>query len=177
MIIAFTQCPISAACFSFALMFSLSFHKLVCNFPGRGPRLMSRLWRQNLGLSRLSTPKLGMSRLFRPKHGNVRFCDPDDPSRLSRPERRWRDQNIVTHIWYARTLATESCRFQAFATDADTARPCGSGIVVTGATKLSHFQSFQTQMETARLSRPTWKRRDFKKVFQGFFDRGGDGAT
>ena len=40
---------------------------------------------------------------------------------------------------------------------------------MTGATKLSHFQSFQTQMETARLSRPTWKRRDFKKNFQGFF--------
>ena len=40
---------------------------------------------------------------------------------------------------------------------------------MTGATKLSHFQSFQTQMETARLSRPTWKRRDFKKIFQGFF--------
>ena len=57
------------------------------------------------------------------------------------------------------------------------ARPCGSGNGVTGATKPSYFQTFQNKMETARLSRPTWRRRDFKKVFQGFLDRGGDGAT
>ena len=57
------------------------------------------------------------------------------------------------------------------------ARPCGSGNGVTGATKLSYFQTFQNKMETAQLSRPTWRRRDFKKVFQVFLDRGGDGAT
>ena len=57
------------------------------------------------------------------------------------------------------------------------ARPCGSGNGVTGATKPSYFQTFQNKMETARLSRPTWRRRDFKKVFQGFLDRGGDGVT
>ena len=32
-------------------------------------------------------------------------------------------------------------------------------------------------METARLSRPTWRRRNLKKVFQGFLDPGGYGAT
>ena len=31
-------------------------------------------------------------------------------------------------------------------------------------------------METVLLSRPTWRRRDLKKVFQGFRDRGEDGA-
>ena len=57
------------------------------------------------------------------------------------------------------------------------ARPCGSGNGVTGATKPTYFQTFQNKMETARLSRPKWRRRDFKKVFQGFLDRSGDGAT
>ena len=58
------------------------------------------------------------------------------------------------------------------------ARPCGSGNGVTGATKPSYFQTFQNKMETARLSRPTWRRRDLKKnFFQGFLDRGGEGAT
>ena len=57
------------------------------------------------------------------------------------------------------------------------ARPCGSGNGLTGATKPSYFQTFQNKMETARLSTPTWRRRDCKKVLQGFLDRGGDGAT
>ena len=35
---------------------------------------------------------------------------------LSRPKRRWCDQNIATHIWYFQTLATKSCHFQTFAT-------------------------------------------------------------
>ena len=48
------------------------------------------------------------------------------------------------------------------------ARPCGSGNGVTGATKSSNFQTFQSKMETARLSRPTWIRRDFKKFFRDF---------
>ena len=56
-------------------------------------------------------------------------------------------------------------------------RPCGSGNGVTGATKPSYFQTLQNKMETARLSRPKWRRRDFKIKFQGFLDRGGDGAT
>ena len=54
------------------------------------------------------------------------------------------------------------------------ARPCVSG---NGATKPSYFQTFQNKMETARLSRPTWRRRNLKKVFQGFLDPGGYGAT
>ena len=67
------------------------------------------------------------------------------------------------------------------------ARPCGSGNGVTGATKLSYFQTFQKKIETARLSRPTGRRRDFKKSFSGlsrprwrrrdFHDQGGYGAT
>ena len=57
------------------------------------------------------------------------------------------------------------------------ARPRGSGNGVTGATKPSYFQTFQNKMETVRLSRPTWRRRDLKKNFQGFLDHGGYSAT
>ena len=73
-----------------------------------------------------------------------------------------------------------------FATEADTARPCGSGNGVTGAIKLSYFQTFQTKMET-QFFRPTWRRRDFKKKIAGlsrpigrrrdFRDQGGYIAT
>ena len=35
------------------------------------------------------------------------FRDHDNPSRLLRPKRRLRDQNITTHICCVRTLATE----------------------------------------------------------------------
>ena len=57
------------------------------------------------------------------------------------------------------------------------ARPCESGNGVTGVTKPSCFQTFQNKIKTARLSRPTWRRRNLKKVFQGFLDPGGYGAT
>ena len=58
-------------------------------------------------MTRLSRQNFGVSRLWRPKPGI---------SRLSQPKRRWRDQNIATHIWYVQNLATKSCLFQTLAT-------------------------------------------------------------
>ena len=73
-------------------------------FPGRGPRLMSMLSRQNFGMSRLSRPKLGMSRLWRPKHGISRLLRPWWSVATIAPKQRWRDQNIVLKQWASAQL-------------------------------------------------------------------------
>ena len=87
------------------------------------------------------------------------FCDHDDPSLLSRPKRRWRDQNIATHIWYVQTFATKFCHFQTFAPEKlirllrpqrirrdtavqETARP---------------VRPTRPSSAISRLSRPTWR--------------------
>ena len=150
-----------------------SMRNRTCYYPGRGPRLMSRLshvqtlatktWhfqtfatmiirrdyrdRSGGGATKTSRLIFGMSRLSRPRVAI---------SRLSRPKN------------YGATFATE----------ADTARPCGSNLAISrlsrprwqwrdfpdqrgdGATLKKNFRAFLTEVERARLSRPWWIRRD-----------------
>ena len=123
-----------------------------------------------------------------------------------RPKRRWRDQNIATHIWYVQTLATKSCHFQTFVTEKlsrDFRYRGGYGATLPTAQETA--SPARPNLTIFRLSRPRWRRCDFrvqcgygatqetarlkkqrrnrpsqqdKKVhFQNFRDRGGGGAT
>ena len=102
--------------------------------PGRGPRLMSRLSRQNFGMSRLSRPKLSMSRIWRPKPGI---------SRLLRP---W---------WTVATIATETEVARPKHRDSHMVCPASRD-------QESPFPDFRDRKTRARLSRPRRIRRDLR---------------
>ena len=136
------------------------FRQTLCRCPGRGVPNSCPDFRDKI----LACPDFPDQKQACPD-----FRDHDDPSRLPRPKRSWRDHNIATHIWYVHTFATEKLRLD-FRNRADTARPCGSGNGMTGATKPSQFQTLQTEMETARISRPRRRRGDQERNIR---DRGG----
>ena len=132
---------------------------------------MSRLSRQNFGISRLSRPKLGMSRLFRPKRRHFQtfatmmirneFCDRSGGG-AAKPSR------LVFGMPYSRDQVLPFPDFRNRKTQARFSRPRhrrrdfpdqgGDGA------------TFQTKAETASCSRPRRRRRDFP-------DQGEDGAT
>ena len=94
------------------------------NFPGRGPRLISRLLWPIFGMSKLLWLIFGMSRQSRPKLGTSRLSRPKlDIARLLRP--RWSVATFTTKaelvrpkyrdlIWFVQTLATNTCHSQTF---------------------------------------------------------------
>ena len=90
-----------------------------------------------------------------------------------------RDQNIATHIWYVRTLATEICHFQTFATE-KLRRDFRDRKTQARLLRPRRIRRDPRAQETARpalpsstisrRSRPRWRRCDF-------YDQGGYGAT
>ena len=90
------------------------------------------------------------------------FGDHDDPSQLSRPKRRWRDQNI------AKDFPDQHGDGATFKKSFQGSRGRGGD----GATKNQGGDdlTFRTKAETARLFRPRQRRRNFS-------DRCRDGST
>ena len=140
---------------------------------------MPRLLRRIFGMSRLSRPKSGISRVSRPKLGISRLSFDTMMIRRDFGDRSGSGAAKTARLIFGMSrhsrprftisrLSRPKNSGATFATEVDTARPCGSGKSATGATNVSHFQTFQTEMETARLFRPKWRRRDLKKFFRAF---------
>ena len=108
---------------------------------------MTRFWQLNLDKFGLLRRKLG-----------IQFVSIIDLSRLSRPRRRWRDQNVAIHICYVHCFATKICHFQSFASE-NFSRDIRyqDGDDSTSATQ----KTVQPNSAISRLSRPRCKRRDF----------------
>ena len=106
------------------------------------------------------------------------FCDHDDPSRLSRPKRRRREQNIATHLWFFPDSHDQELPFPDVRDRKTEARLSRPRRIFPDFPDLDRDgATFQTNMETERLlknftglSRPRWRRRDFR-------DQDGYGAT
>ena len=154
--------------------------------PGRGPRLMSRLSRQNFGMSRLSRPKLGMSRLWRPWWSVATIAT---VAEVARPKHRdsylvcpdSRDQELPFPDFRDRKTKARLSRPRRIWRDPaaqEMAWPARLNLAISrlsrtrwkrrnfpdqhgdGATLKKFFRAFSTEVETARLSRPRWIRRD-----------------
>ena len=139
-------------------------------FPGRGPRLMFRLSRQNFSMSRLSRPKLGMSRLERPKHGISRLLRPwwsvatiATEDKVARPKHR--DSYLVCAD--SRNQELPFPDFRDRKTKARLSRP--RRIWRDPAVQEMAWPA-RSNLANSRLSRTRRRRRDFP-------DQRGDGAT
>ena len=131
------------------------------HFPGRGPRLMSRLLWQNFGMSKILWLIFGMSRQSRPKLGTSRLSWPKlDISRLLRPH--WSVATFTTEaesvrpkyrdlIWFVQTLRTKTCHYQTFEIRKRPTRiRCDPEAQKTA-------RPARPKSAISRLSRPRWK--------------------
>ena len=139
-----------------------------CDNLRRGPRLMSRLSRQKFGMSRISRPKLGMSRLWRPKHGISRLLRPwwsvatiATVAEVARPNHR--DSYLVCPDSRDQELPFPDFRDRK--TRARLSRPRRKW---RDPAAQEMAWPARPNLAISWLSRPTWRRRDFKKFFRAF---------
>ena len=138
--------------------------------PGRGPRLMSRLSRQSFGISRLSRPKLGFKwhfQFFATPRIIRDFGDQNGDGAIEIPRLIFGVFRLSRPRFVISSFSRSNYSVSSLSIEMETARP--AQLRQRGDQfQPFPFQTILTDVVTARVSRPTWRRRNQEKISHGF---------